>query len=187
MNLTTRIRAVNRIFALADAHTAKFRAASGLRCLDNCGLCCTNPNIRATVLEFLPLAQHLVVSDTHISVYERLISQNDTVCVNYNPFESAGHCTAYQNRGLICRMFGFTARTNQHGKPELVTCNLIKKSIPQEKIDKTLIKAPVMADYYMKLYGIDPNLSVQYLPVNESVKKALEIVLLESQFRKKRA
>jgi len=44
-----------------------------------------------------------------------------------------------------------------------------------------------MTDYYMKLYGIDPWLSVQYFPVNEAIKTALEMVILNFQYRKKPA
>ncbi len=50
-----------------------------------------------------------------------------------------------------------------------------------------LVQAPQMAAWYMKLYGIDPRLSVQYFPVNEAIKKVLEMVLLDARFRKRPA
>lgn len=47
--------------------------------------------------------------------------------------------------------------------------------------------APSLTYYYMRMYGIDPTLSVRYLPVNQAIKEAIEKVLHYFSFRRKPA
>lgn len=187
MNLSAKIRATARIFHEADVHVKKFSMVSGIGCLPGCHLCCINPNIQATVLEFLPLASHLVSSGKHLEMLEKIEAQNEKICVLFNPFSGSGGCSIYEHRGMICRLFGFTTRVTREGNPQLVTCEPIKNSLKRTPEVKSLAMAPQMSPYYMKLYGIDPQLSVRYLHINESIEQAIQIVAMDTKFRKKRA
>jgi len=187
MNLTAKIRAVARIFNEADRQVATFRESSGLDCVKGCHMCCLNPNIHTTVMEFLPLASHLVDSGRHEDILTRIESRNERTCVIFNPFNGPGSCSMYEQRGLICRLFGFTARTTREGAPQLVTCEPIRQRMEKTPEMITVATAPQMPAYYMKLFGIDPHLSVRYLPINESVEQAIHIVAMGTKFRKKRA
>jgi hypothetical protein len=88
---------------------------------------------------------------------------------------------------MICRLFGFSSRTDKYGNRIMVTCNPIKNMIRNPDFNRIVARAPEMYSCYLKLYAIDPQLSIQYFPINESVRKALDIILLNSQYRKRPA
>ena len=187
MNLTAKIRATTRIFNEADRQVEKYRRSSGLGCVQGCHMCCLNPNIHTTVMEFLPLASRLVDSGEHEEILARIESRKEKICVIFNPFNGPGSCTMYEQRGLVCRLVGFTARTNREGTPQLVTCEPIRQRMEKTPEMKSVAMAPQMPAYYMKLFGIDPHLSVRYLPINESIEQAIHLVAMGTKFRKKRA
>jgi Fe-S-cluster containining protein len=187
MNLTEKIRATTRIFNEADRQVEKFRRKSGLGCLSGCHMCCLNPNIQATVMEFLPLAAALVNSSKHEEVLSRIESRKEKVCVIFNPMSGPGSCSMYEQRGLICRLFGFTVRTTREQALQLVTCDPIKRNLDNPPETSALKAAPQMSAYYMKLFGIDPNLSIRYMHINESIEQAIHHVAMGTKFRKKRA
>jgi len=60
--------------------------------------------------------------------YEKLKTEGAALCAILNPTQlGAGLCSEYTYRGLICRLFGYSARTNKYAKHELVTCKIIKE------------------------------------------------------------
>lgn len=187
MYIKQKIDAVSRIFRQADNHVAAFQSQSNLSCVPQCGLCCTKSTIQTTVLEFYPAAYELFLCEQSDIILENIEKKNDNICVFYNPFSTEGFCRYYQNRGLLCRLFGFSRKNGKTGAYTFVTCNPINQKSNVYEIQDKLIYAPDISDYYVKLFGIDPNLSVQYLPVNQAIKKAIETVLLHFQYRKKPA
>jgi len=107
-----------------------------------------------------------------------------------NPTQSgAGLCTEYKHRGLICRLFGFSARTNKHGKKELVTCEIIKTEQTDqythayEKVEQEKESIPIMHQYYMQLHAIDYELTKDFYPINVAIRKAIETVLAWYAYR----
>ena len=91
-------------------------------------------------------------------------------------------CSQYQHRGLICRLFGYSARTNKYGARELVTCQIIKTE-QTENYEAARVKiekgdpVPVMSQYYMRLHAIDPDLAQEFFPINEAIRRAIEVIL----------
>jgi len=184
MSLENKIRTVEKILLELDEDIKHFQSRSSLGCKFGCGKCCFKPDIEATPLEFLPFAFHLYQTRKGEEWLERLDKMNDEkICAILNPTQAgAGLCSEYAHRGLICRLFGFSARTNKYDKKELVTCSIIKTE-QVEKFQETEIqinsggKVPVMSDYYMKLYDVDPILANEFVPINQAIKRAIEIVL----------
>ncbi|MEO5980068.1 MAG: YkgJ family cysteine cluster protein [Chryseolinea sp.] len=179
-----KVKAVEEVFEVLDKEIADFQSSSGLHCGFGCGKCCFKPEIEATILEFLPFAHHLYSNDQAFEWLERL-KQNDesSLCLILNPAQNgAGLCSEYKHRGLICRLFGYSARTNKYGKKELVTCAIIKSDLAAqyevavEKIDAGG-DVPVMNQFYMRLHAIDPDLAREYFPINEAIKRAIEVIL----------
>jgi len=85
-------------------------------------------------------------------------------------------------------LFGFSARTNKYGKKELVTCQIIKEESAAnfqkavEKIDAGA-EIPVMSQFYMRLHAIDFELAREFFPINEAIKRAIEIILHYHAYR----
>lgn len=183
MTLLEKVGAVEKLFHELDAEIAQFQSTSSLHCKLGCGKCCFKPDIEATILEFLPFAHYLYQQDHALDWLGKLEQTDSSICLILNPTQAgAGLCSEYPHRGLICRLFGYSARTNKYGKNELVTCQIIKTEqskayrSAEEKIEAGM-EVPVMNQYYMQLHAIDGELATVYYPINEAIKKAIETVL----------
>lgn len=178
-----KVREVEAVFQKLDAEIARFQSATGMHCKFGCGKCCFKPDIEATPLEFLPFALHLYREGLAEEWHDKLATSEESICHILNPTQSgAGLCTEYKHRGLICRLFGYSARTNKYDEKELVTCNIIKTEEPAEyekgvELVKRGEEIPVMSNYYMQLHSIDPDLTTQFYPINVAIRKAIENVL----------
>ena len=189
MNLPEKIQAVEEVFKKLDREIAAFQDASTLHCKLGCGKCCFKPDIEATILEFLPFAHHLFKQGKADEWLERIKSSDSSICHVLNPTQNgAGLCSEYQHRGLICRLFGYSARTNKYGKKELVTCQIIKteQSGAFQNTELNIeagLKVPVMNQFYMQLHGIDFELTRDFYPINIAIKHAIETVLHYYSYR----
>ena len=189
MTIEEKVEAVEKVFAKLDTAIAAFQASSTLHCGYGCGKCCFKPDIEATALEFLPFALHLFKTGLAEEWYDRVNSTSDRICVILTPTQSgAGLCSSYPYRGLICRLFGYSARTNKYGRRELVTCQIIKtEQASAYQVAHGVVaeggEVPVMTDYYMQLHAIDQDLTRDFFPVNEAIRHALEIVMQYYAYR----
>ncbi len=190
--LPQKVNAVRKVFAKLDKEIEAVQKSSGLHCLAGCGECCKKADIEATPLEFLPLALQLYDEGRAEIALAEIAEKKDSLCYVFRPHVTnfGGLCNEYPNRGLICRLFGFTARRNKEGASELVTCKLIKKeqSVAFDSLVAELKegkKIPVMSDYYSRISSIDHNL-VSFYPINEAMTKAIETVLHYYSYRRRR-
>lgn len=162
---------------------SKFQGWSGLICKTACGKCCNKADIEATVLEFLPFAHYLYGLNQCAEWLALLAVRESAICVLFEPARAgSGYCTEYAYRGLICRLFGFSARTNKYAQREFISCQTIKTeqsgtyTVALEKIVQGEF-VPVMNHYYMRLLAIDRDLARDFYPINEAIKRAIETVL----------
>ena len=176
------IRDMLALFEDIDRQTAAFAKESGLKCKSGCGACCTNPQIETTVAEVMPLAAYLWSSGQ--AVEPILATSSKGVCVFYRPDPqdaSRGRCGIYPYRPGICRLFGFAARRDKHGKSVLVTCKIIKESQPQicqgiQENSKDSLNAPMLSTYACAVANIDPSQGQMLLPINQAIRQAVEKV-----------
>lgn len=170
------------MFLSLDEEISAFKQNSGLGCKAGCGNCCLKPDIEATILEFIPLAYHLYRDGKALAWLEHP-QLNNSRCINLDSNQpGVGHCTTYANRGMICRLFGFSAKLNKYGHKELISCQVIKTEQPGAFLAAYAgvvagSPVPLMRDYYMKMYAIDWELSQKFYPINVAIKKAIETVL----------
>lgn len=179
-----KIRKVERVFKQLDKETQKFGQQSKLKCLTNCNFCCLKPGLEANVLEFLPLANYLVRNNLHEAALA-LIDSAPEHCINLAKNQVSGEtagCLAYEYRGLICRLFGFSAIHDKNMKLSVYTCSHIKKEYPEEYKNATLLinsgkmNIPQVTNFYYQIYSIDPQMANDYNPINISIRKAIERV-----------
>lgn len=195
MSIYKKVQAVGKLFNQLEKDVATFQQATGLGCRTGCGLCCKKPDIHATILEFLPLAYHLYKTDEAekwLVHFEN--NPNESICHALTPFQakdSGGFCSQYDYRGLICRVFGFSASLDNRGKAQLVTCKIIKEDLPEAvskandhiALQKT---TPIISNYYHQLRGIDADLGSQLLPINEAISESIKTVLGYYSYRNPR-
>lgn len=191
-SLPSKVRSVQRTYAKLDAEIAKMQSKTGLHCISGCGECCKKPDIEATPIEFLPLALELFDNNLAEQFLDELAQANGPTCHLFRPYVTnfGGLCSNYPHRGLICRLFGFTARITKEGQSELVTCKLIKaeQSVAYEAAVSSIKqgeKIPVMSHFYSRMANIDSNLNTFY-PINVAMRKAIETVLHYYAYRKRR-
>ncbi|MCH7407872.1 YkgJ family cysteine cluster protein [Belliella sp. DSM 111904] len=186
MNLREKSLEVRKVFDELDIEIKSFMQSSQLSCVAGCGACCANPNVHASVLEFLPLAFDLYEKGKAEKALEILDeSGEDANCIVYKSLSEdakSGFCSDYSNRGMICRLFGSAARRNKEGKKELITCKIIKEQKSDAYQSTALaikegLAVPSSGGFYSQLYNIDFQLANQQFPINIAIKNALEVVL----------
>lgn len=192
MTIYQKVQAVDRIFNQLDKELGSFQQSTGLSCVANCGLCCLKPDINATALEFLPLAYHLLIHGETERWLEKLQNNKDNkICPVLNEIitpESKGYCSEYAHRGLICRLFGFSAMLHKNNKPILVTCKPIKEQ-KTEAFNKANAHIaanknyPLISNYYMQLRSIDESLGEELFPIRIAIEKAIHAVLAYYAYR----
>lgn len=194
MSLIRKVRSVLKLFDELDAEIDAFQDESGLKCSSGCGECCLYPEIYATILEFLPFAYKMILQKKAFEILEILKNKEagTSYCIIYSPFDlisNHGHCSNYENRGLICRLFGFSANFKKDGTPAMITCTIIKSKYPaifknHESLLAYTKHLPIASQYYSKLQSVDLSLSQETYPINIAIRKALEYVLSYYTYRK---
>lgn len=186
MNLQQKSQEVSRVFEELDAEIKLFIDASQIGCIAGCGYCCSNPKVSASILEFLPLAFDLYEKGKAEKALEILEAKSEAdYCIIYKATSldaAMGFCSDYQNRGMICRLFGSSARTNRTGKKEIITCKKIKEGKKEQYESASLsvnegMPVPLSSSAYSQLYNIDFQLTSEQMPINKAIQKALEAVL----------
>ncbi|WP_343848552.1 YkgJ family cysteine cluster protein [Algoriphagus jejuensis] len=185
MNLIEKSEAVKEVFQELENETKQFHKEAGMGCLSGCGFCCANPDVPATPLEFLPLAFDLYSKGIAEEMANQLTLQDQPGnCIVYRSTkmdETKGFCGDYSSRGLICRLFGASARRTKYGKKELITCKILKEQKAEgfntatARINSDL-EIPMATAYYTRLKDVDESLTNQY-PINQAILMALELVL----------
>ncbi len=182
------VQEVEEVFLALDTAITTFKQETNLGCKSGCGRCCLKPDIEATILEFIPFAYDLYKQDKALEWLEKS-SLSDSLCAILDPSQfGVGHCTQYDKRGLICRLFGFSARINKYGHQELMTCQVIKTEQSAAYLAAYAAaiaggQVPLMRDYYMKLHGISWELTQKFYPINEAIRNAIETVMHYYSYR----
>jgi Fe-S-cluster containining protein len=177
------VREVEKVYADLDREAMYFTGQSELNCLKGCSSCCLYKNIRASVLEMIPLAWYLHLNNQQDEVMEKL-DQSRTVCVSHRILdtgEGSGGCLHYEQRPLICRLFGNAGIRIKDGQIAIYTCRIMKDADPPhfQQVMKRLqheLYIPMAQDYQTRLDVIDFALASDIHPINQSLKKAMEKV-----------
>ena len=191
MSIEEKVNEVTKLYYILDADINRFKKESGLKCLRSCSRCC-NPRVHATPLEFLPLAYWLYKKKLAQEWYIKLSEPGEDLNCMLLRFPThrgnAGRCAAYKFRPLVCRLFGFSSILDKNKQSIFVTCRIIK-TLSRENYLKTVrsldtsIHAPIMKNFYMMLYSIDPGSAQTQYPLKTALRLALEMVLAYFTYR----
>ena len=179
------VKDVAALLEETSRQTQEFARTTDLHCKAGCGKCCENPNVETTVSELMPLAVELWAAAGAEAVLTAVAQAGSKgTCVFYKPdpaMAGNGRCSVYAQRPGICRLFGFSAKTDKHGKARLITCKVIKEQSgtqyaqAQESLDAGAT-APMISAFTMKVYDIDPLRGMELFPINKAVRLALQRV-----------
>lgn len=193
MSIYHKVRSVNALFNRLEKDVSRFRNDTKIGCFSGCGLCCHKPDIEASVLEFLPFSYYLIKSGRIPEYYEKLQASGDSsICVIHKMIDKnagKGYCGEYLHRGLICRLFGYSAMINKIGQKTLVTCKRIKTETPEAYQDAVAkiesgMNVPVMSTYYRQLMNIDFELASRRYPINKAIEEAIKVTMSYYAYRR---
>ena len=112
-------------------------------------------------------------------------------CILYDP-DTEYHCTVYEGRGFICRLFGYSGDRDKNGKIRWVPCKFIPEKMlsgkfrhrqyTQEEIQEELgILPPVMQDLMGQVPSLTPD-NTTTEPLRTALPKALKKLKLLLSF-----
>ena len=156
------------------------QSGNNLQCPSDCGRCCQNPSIEASVLEMLPMALYFHdnnLTDYYLDLIEHSMQTNQ-FCIGIKN----NRCHLYQTRPSICRMFGVSAYLDKNRKAQASICKTLKEINPQDSLKVAAAplehNLPVMPHWSAKLLTLDPGLEYPKMHINLALKKAIEKVEL---------
>ncbi len=155
-----------------DRSLQEFTESTGLSCPPGCGQCCENPAIHATALECLLLGAAALDGDR----VEDLTSGTCAFYLSQGP--GRGRCTAYRDRPLVCRLFGFASRRDRHGTAQLDRCPVHEAAAPEahRNARERAEQAPMYPEWSMRVRGILPASLHEERPINLAVREAAEFL-----------
>lgn len=188
MNIREFVFNLQKVYEEMAETFSSFQSSTGLNCLKDCGRCCQNPEIEASVLEMLPFALKIYDEgkvDEWLTKIETT-TRNYCLLLNDNDIPGKGVCVSYQERPSICRMFGVAGHLNKHREITLSICKLIKEAQPelsQQRIEDKNPETPLLSMWSSKLATLDPELIQKKLPINLAIKAALEKISFYAQYQ----
>lgn len=161
--------------------SASFSAAQkqyNLQCPSDCGKCCHNPEIEATVLEMLPLALYIhdqELVDTYLDKIELSMKTNQ-LCVGIE----LNRCALYPYRPSLCRMFAVNGQQDKYQKTRASICKVLKEIYPQDALEIINFpenhNLPSVQFWSNQLLTLDPELLSRPMKINHALKIAIEKV-----------
>lgn len=188
ISLYHKVQKIETLQRIIDKDTRAFKRHTCIDCENHCAECCHYHDVTATPLEFLPFAWHASKLGLLEQWFDELEKSTSRQCIFSRLENNTWGCKIYPVRGLICRLFGFSATTDKNGKPVFAACRILKQQQPDAASKAGLYvmeggRVPVISTYYRRLASIDPVLGNQFMPINEAIRKALEIVYYNLCYR----
>ncbi|MXI85758.1 YkgJ family cysteine cluster protein [Sphaerochaeta halotolerans] len=153
------------LYSTIEKQTNNFCSNYSIACGSGCGTCCEHFMPDITVSEARLVAAYLLLfkkDTTRIEAVNNAQGNTSGPCPLYDP-DSSHHCTVYQARPLICRLFGACASQGKDGRAVFRRCKYNgEQTMPLSlTFDEDV---PVMQDYSYALRSLDDgNGKVGYL------------------------
>ncbi|MDX9958549.1 MAG: YkgJ family cysteine cluster protein [Spirochaetia bacterium] len=209
--LRDRLQALAELYRRADEAVTAFCSGSGLACPHGCGTCCEGfvpdvmPLEAAAVAVFLAekdkaAAWSLAGNNLEASGAPELAGrgQNSVDRVQGCPLyvaDSPWHCSVYEARPLVCRLFAFSAVRDKRGQSSFSLCRLMPAApgaaVPAVASPNSMVRSatgsaimaifgaqpPVMTDYGNEVLALDPHSNGDRAPLPEALVDAMSQVL----------
>ena len=188
--LKERIALLDLLYAELDRSFAAFRKVANFGCKVGCGACCAKPNaVWAMVGEMLPMALGIYKEGRLEDVCGQLADQEvtPTLCSVYKAAAGnvgMGRCTSYNERPVVCRLFGSSARRVNNDVIEMMACAWQRVQFADtirsvEELSGTLLSdvVPIANDWSWRVKALmqEDSLREEY-PINQALYHALLLV-----------
>ena len=151
------MKSLSEIYTEIELHQKDWTAASPFRCPPGYGVCCEGFEPDILEIEALYLAAYLYVHK------RGLPDPVDTGCPLRSPGPE-GHCTVYEARPLICRLFGLSGDRDKRGRLRYAPCRHMAGRLPgtrvyteEEMLELFRALPPGMPDFAHRVECISPH------------------------------
>jgi len=179
--LGIKLKKINSIYEKLENNQKRFSDCFDVHCKMGCGKCCEHFIPDITNLEAGYLAFGLI-SEGRADEVVKMLQERDPdnpICPLYNKDDELHHCTVYQWRPLICRLFGAAASRNKEGHAIFKNCkwNENTHEVTTKTLESHKRNLVVMGDYgWMLEEGEGGDVQTTLLP------DALERAILKVRF-----
>ncbi|MBP7095002.1 MAG: YkgJ family cysteine cluster protein [Spirochaetia bacterium] len=193
-DLMDALSGVQGVYERAALEMGSFRDSSGVACPDGCGSCCETFVPDVLPLEAAYLAAYLARESPERARELALEGFSDAErsaphCPFYR-FDDAAHCSVYEGRPLICRLFGFSGVRSKDGSPSFALCRRMPtlpgsaaRAWKGEEVARELgALPPLMSDLAAELQAVRPNGSPERRLLTDALPEALRKVLFLAGF-----
>ena len=187
--LAERLESLAYLYRRADSAVAKFTEISGISCPHACGTCCEGFVPDVMPIEAAYVAAWLAGTDQDRAcklaasgLVPRVRADGRHGCPLYAD-DMPYHCTVYEARPLICRMFGFAGSSDKRGSPAYSVCRHgasesgVRSASGAALAEAFGVEPPLMADMGSELVAIDPSSSAERRALPGALYEALGQVL----------
>ena len=183
MNIREFTFKVKNVYDKMSETFSSYQSQTGLKCPPNCGRCCLNPDVEASVMEMLPFALKIYDEGKLDEWLVKLETTSQNHCLLFVPTgaEGEGQCGSYNERPSVCRMFGVAGTFDKHHEVTLSICKYIKEMRPE--LTTINQSTPLIPEWTSRLSTIDPELILKKVSMNKAILKALEHVAFYAQYQ----
>lgn len=199
------LRKLDEVYEKIEKEQVAWKEAGGPRCIDGCGCCCHNFEPHIYESEALYLASFIIMNKSEI--VESLVDGSyippdglepdgtlPKTCIFFKE-DTPYHCTVYQGRCLICRLFGYSGDFDKNHQVRFTACKFYPREKLQEQglehrqytqkeiLDKFGTLPGTMADIMQQAISITPDDSGETEPIRTAVPKALRKLLWLMQLK----
>ena len=185
------LTSLEKIYDEIEEKQCAWKNCGGPRCIEGCGSCCHNFEPHILESEALYLAAWLIENQSERA--EKLINGTylppsgkfEKTCIFFDE-STPYHCTVYNGRCLICRLFGYSGDYDKNGKIRFTAC----KFYPDEKLKEQKLEhrqyseeelkeifgtlPPAMIDCMEQALSLMPETSSETKPIREAVPEAVK-------------
>lgn len=195
------LQKMDEVYTQIDESQTEWKKVSPMQCPDGCGCCCENFEPDVLESEALYMAAFLVFNEpqkaqaildgSYISPRKNC-GNTGKGCFLFNPADNY-HCTVYNGRPFICRLFGYSGDTDKDGKPRWKPCRFV----PEEKLfdgiehrqytaaeieERWGVLPPVMSVFLTQIIALEPDGTDLTRPLHEALPDAIAKIKMLLQF-----
>jgi len=208
------IEGLDALYAEIAREQEIWKKASPFQCPDGCGSCCVDFEPDVLESEALYLASWMlchqrdralaILDGSFVSPRAGTPAAGSPGCVLFDP-ETPYHCTVYEGRCLICRLFGYSGDRGKDGRPRLKPCKFLPSLTVASPGDRAAVGGssegvehrqyseaelldlfgavpPVMADIAAQVVALTPDSAQDRLPLREALRLAISKILMLERF-----
>jgi len=192
------IESLNHIYLEIHEAQVEWKKVSPFQCPDGCGCCCVDFEPDILESEALYLAAWMLYhqkdrAEAILSGNFESLGTSNSGCILFNP-DSPYHCTVYEGRCLICRLFGYSGDRGKEGEIRWKPCKFlpVEPSSGNMQFHRQLTGdemlalfgsvPPVMSDCTAQILSLSPDAVTHRLPLREALPAAIGKIQMLQRF-----